>query len=122
MTRDEERAIEWDCQKVLRQFYHLADQREYEEATNLLSPDVEWNVLGVELNGRDEILKGLLGGVARGTIAHVITNTVVDVIDETHAVSNSYNSDYCVPGTRVEMASMPVPTLGHIGLRKTTPN
>ena len=102
MTRDEECAIEWDCQKVLRQFYHFADQREYEKATNLLVSDVEWDVLGVKLRGRDNILKGLLGGVAKRTIAHVLTNTVVDVIDETHAVSKSYNSDYCVPGVRVE--------------------
>ena len=102
MDRNQERAIEWDCQKVLRQFYHLADQREYERATDLLVPDVEWNVLGVKLRGRDNILKGLVGGVAKRTIAHVITNTVVDVIDKTHAVSRSYNSDYCVPGTTVE--------------------
>ena len=102
MTRDEECAIEWDCQKVLLQFYHFADQREYEKATNLLVPEVEWDVLGVKLRGRDNILKGLLDGVAKRTIAHVLTNTVVDVIDETHAVAKSYNSDYCVPGTRVE--------------------
>ena len=102
MDEDQKHAIEWDCQKVLRQFYHLADQREYEKATNLLTSDVEWHVLGVELKGRDKILKGLVGGVAKGTIAHVITNTVVDVIDETHAVAKSYNSDYCRPGARVE--------------------
>ena len=35
MTRDEEIAIEWDCQKVLRHYYHLVDQKRYEEAVQI---------------------------------------------------------------------------------------
>ena len=89
MDEGQKHAIEWDCLRVLRQFYHLADQREYEKATIFLTPDVERHVLGVDLRGRDNILKGLVGGVAEGTVAHVITNTVVNVIHETHAVSTS---------------------------------
>ena len=37
MTRDEERAVEWDCQKVVRQFYHYVDHHEYEKAVLLLA-------------------------------------------------------------------------------------
>ena len=42
MTRDEERAIEWDCQKVWRQYYHYVDQKEYEKAAQLFTPDIDW--------------------------------------------------------------------------------
>jgi hypothetical protein len=41
MNRDEEIAIEWDCQKLLRQYYHYVDQKEYEKAEELFTPDVE---------------------------------------------------------------------------------
>ena len=41
MNRDEEIAIEWDCQKLLRQYYHYVDQKEYEKAAELFTPDVE---------------------------------------------------------------------------------
>ena len=112
MTRDEERLIEWECQRVLRQYYLYVDQREYEKAANLFTPDVEWQALGVHLTGRDEILKGLVGGLAKGTIRHVITNTIVDVIDENHATSKSYNADYYEPGVRVEDSDGPVPFEG----------
>jgi hypothetical protein len=32
MTRDEERAIEWECQKVLHLYYQHVDRREFEKA------------------------------------------------------------------------------------------
>ena len=112
MDRKQERAIEWECQRVLRQYYHYVDQREYEKAANLFTPDVDWQAMGVHLKGRDEILKGLVGGLAEGTIRHVITNTVVDVIDETHAVSKSYNADYYEPGVKVEDSDGPIPFEG----------
>ena len=59
MTRDEEIAIEWDCQKVLRHYYHLVDQKRYEEAVQIFTPDIEWWSMGVKLKGHDDILKAL---------------------------------------------------------------
>ena len=37
MNRDEERAVEWDCQKVLRQYYHYVDHHEFEKAVKLFT-------------------------------------------------------------------------------------
>ena len=58
MNRDEEIAIEWDCQKLLRQYYHYVDQKEYEKAAELFTPDVEWSSMSIVLKGRDDIIKG----------------------------------------------------------------
>ena len=77
MNRDEEIAIEWDCQKLLRQYYHYVDQKEYEKAAELFTPDVEWSSMSIVLKGRDDIIKGLHGSLEDGTIRHVFTNTVV---------------------------------------------
>ena len=63
MTRNEERAIEWDCQKVMRQYYHHVDHHEFEDAVKLFTEDVTWKVMGVELRGRDQLLEALIGGL-----------------------------------------------------------
>ena len=36
MDSEPERGIEWDCQKVLRQYYHHVDHHEFEKAVNCL--------------------------------------------------------------------------------------
>ena len=60
----------------------------------MFTPDVDWSAIGVKLDGRQDILKGLEGGLGAGTIRHMITNTVTDVIDEDHATARSYVSLY----------------------------
>ena len=85
MDRDREREIEWDCQKVRRQYYHHVDQREYDEAVLLFTPDIHWHVMRLDLHGRDAV-RGAFGGLTDATIRHVLTNTVVTVIDEAHAI------------------------------------
>ncbi len=112
MDRDEEIAIEWDCQKVQRQYYHLVDQKRYEEAVQIFTPDIEWWSMGVALKGRDDILKGLHGALGDGTIRHIFTNTVIEVIDENHAVSRSYNTNYYTKGVKLEERDAPLPFEG----------
>ena len=73
MTRNEERAIEWDCQKVMRQYYHHVDHHEFEDAVKLFTEDVTWKVMGVALRGREELLEALIGGLGNDTIRHVLT-------------------------------------------------
>ena len=94
MDSDEERAIEWDCQKVLRRFNEHVAQREFKKAVALFTPDVEWHAMGVNLKGRAALLEALRGALNEGTVRHVITNTVVNVIDENHATSRSYHTNY----------------------------
>ena len=88
MTRDEERAIEWDCQKLWRQYYHYSDGNEFEKAVNLLTEDVTW----LDLKGREELLEGLHAALGNDKIRHVLTNMVVNVIDEDHAEARAYNT------------------------------
>ena len=94
MTRDEERVIEWDCQKVLRQYYHYVDHHEFEKAVKLFTEDVTWKVMGLDLTGRDEILEALYGGLGNDTIRHVLSNTIVNVIDEDNAELRTYTTAY----------------------------
>ena len=112
MTRDEERAIEWECQKVVRKYYAHVDKREFEQAVALFTPDVDWVGFDVPLNGREELLEGLYGALGKSTIRHVLTNTVVDVIDEDHAKVCSYNTLNATHDTTYEVGDSPIPYEG----------
>ena len=94
MDRDQERAIEWECQKIMRRYYFHVDRREFEKAVALFTPDVDWMSHGVKLDGRDELLKGLYASLGEGTVRHILTNTVVTVTDNDHAIVRSYNTLY----------------------------
>jgi hypothetical protein len=107
MTREEERAIEWDCQKLWRQYYHHVDQKEYEKAAQLFTPDIDWRSV-VNLKGRDEIVQALYGALGDGTIRHVLTNMVVNVIDENHAEARTYNTIYYTRGVKIEERDDPI--------------
>ena len=112
MTRDEVRAIEWDCQKVLRQHYQHVDRREFEQAVALFTPDVDWNCLGVPLRGREEILEALRPALGKSTARHVLTNTIINVIDEDHAEAKSYNTLTTSHDTTFEVGDSPIPSEG----------
>ena len=67
MDRNQERGIEWDCQKTLRQYYRHVDHHEYDEAAQLFTEDADWKVMGLSLKGRGEILEALHGGLGNDT-------------------------------------------------------
>ena len=92
MDREQERAIEWECQKVLRRYYQHVDRREFEKAVAMFTPDVDWLGLDVPLRGREEILEALHAALGKSTARHSLTNTIVKVIDEDHAEARSYNT------------------------------
>jgi len=97
MNEEQRFAIEWDCQKLLRQYYHLMDQRNYDDATMMLSTDVRWEVMGLDLRGRKAVRDAFIG-LTNSTIRHILTNMIVDVVDENHANAVSYVTIYVEKG------------------------
>lgn len=112
MDEDQARGIEWDCQKLVRQYYRHVDQREFDKACALFTEDIDWWSMGVQMHGRDEILKSLPPSLGKGTIRHVVTNMVVNVVDEDHAESNFYHTIYFQPEAEFETHDGPIPFEG----------
>ena len=108
MDSETERGIEWDVQKVLRQYYHHVDQREYDKATALFTPDVDWDVMGLKVNNQEDMLEALQQSLGSDTIRHVLTNTVVTVVDENHATARSYNTLYYTADTEYRESDNPL--------------
>ena len=116
-----EHGIEWDCQKVLRQYYNLIDHREFETAVELFTEDVTWRLRGLDLTGRDAILKALYAGSGSGddTIRHIVNNIIVDEIDEDHAELRTYTTIYYSDEGRSEVMAKPVHLAGPQELNDT---
>ena len=112
MNSEQARGIEWDCQKLVRQYYQHVDLREFDQAFALFTEDVDWYSMGVHLLGRDEILKALKPALGKGTIRHVVTNMVVSVIDDDHAESDFYHTIYYQAEGEFETYDGPIPFEG----------
>ena len=51
----------------------------------MFAPDIHWQVMGLDLHGRKAV-RGAFCGLTDATIRHVLTNTVVTVIDEDNEI------------------------------------
>ncbi|MER2537035.1 MAG: nuclear transport factor 2 family protein [Rhizobiaceae bacterium] len=94
LTRDEERAIEQDCQKVLLSLFHAVDEFDYETAISLFVEDGTWHRLGKPYTGHEALRKELNARSPTQVIRHVATNIIVTVIDADHAESVLYVTTY----------------------------
>jgi hypothetical protein len=83
MTREAERAIEWDCAQVLTRFFNYFDQWRYEDMADLFAPDGVWHRQGKALQGRAAILAALAERSTTQWVRHVVTNLQIDVVDVT---------------------------------------
>ena len=94
MNRDEERAIEWEVQRILIRLCHYNDTRQFEEMANLFTPDGVWYRLGDALVGRENIRKKMEARPAGVLVQQVLSNVIVTVVDADHAEAVSYKSIY----------------------------
>ena len=112
MDREQEREIEQEIEKLIAKYYWHVDHREFDKAVELFTEDAEWIAMAVHLNGRDEILEALKPALGTGTIRHVVTNFVVNVIDADRATCNFYHTIYYTPDAEFETADGPIPFEG----------
>lgn len=87
MTEDERRAIEADCEKIIRRYVNLNDAQDWHAVAALYAEDGRFarpSKPGEFVEGREAILASFLARPGRAQ-RHVIANTVVDVEDADHA-------------------------------------
>ena len=87
MTEEERRAIEADCERLIKRYVNLNDAQDWPAVAALYTEDARFarpSQPGVFIEGRAAILASFLARPARAQ-RHVIANVVVDVEDETHA-------------------------------------
>jgi ketosteroid isomerase-like protein len=87
MTEDERRAIEADCERLIKRYVNLGDAGDWPAVAALYTADARFarpSQPGVFIEGREAILASFLARPPREQ-RHVVANVVVDVDDADHA-------------------------------------
>ena len=87
LDEDARRAIEVDCERLIKHYVNLNDAQDWPAVAALYSEDARFarpSQPGVFVEGREAILASFLARPARAQ-RHVIANVVVEVEDESHA-------------------------------------
>ena len=87
MTEGERRAIEQDCERLIKLYVNLNDAQDWPAVAALYAEDARFarpSKPGEFVEGREAILASFLARPARAQ-RHVIANTVVEVEDADHA-------------------------------------
>ena len=87
MTEDERRAIEADCERLIKRSINLSDAHDWDAVAALYTEDARFarpSQPGVFIEGREAILASFLARPPREQ-RHVVSNVVVDVEDAGHA-------------------------------------
>ena len=87
MTEDERRAIEADCERLIKRAINLGDAHDWAAVAALYTEDARFarpSQPGVFVEGREAILASFLARPPRAQ-RHVVANVVVDVEDADHA-------------------------------------
>lgn len=111
MSPDERRAIEADCERLIRRYVNLNDAQDWEAVAALYIEDARFarpSRPGEFVEGRAAILAGFHARPPRAQ-RHVIANTVVDVEGPTSARAFSvivlYQGDPAPPGELPAMSA-----------------
>jgi hypothetical protein len=83
MTHEERRAIEANCERLIKHYVNLNDAQEWEAVAALYTSDARMgrpSQPGTFVEGRDDILAGFNARPPRAQ-RHVVANVVVDVMD-----------------------------------------
>jgi hypothetical protein len=107
LSEEARRAIEADCERLIKRYVNLNDAQDWEAVAALYTEDAVFRRPsgGDPIEGRAAIHAGFLARPPRAQ-RHVIANVVVEVEDETHARAFSVILLYM--GDAVEGGGLPV--------------
>ena len=110
MTMDKQNRleIERDCMDLIHRLAQYSDHHECELSADLFTADGSWTRGGTPYKGRAAILSSF-NGAAGQILRHFVTNTVIDILDDSHAEAVSYYLLYrYVPDASVPKSPMPL--------------
>ena len=89
MDRQQQLEIERACVDLIHRLAQYSDRDERERSAGLFTPDGIWIRGGTPYTGREAILSSFKGPPGQ-ILRHFVTNTVVDIADDSHAQAVSY--------------------------------
>ena len=94
MDEDRRRAIEWDCARVLTGFVNALDAGDYETMAGLMARNGVWMRPGGDTIGPAGLLEAMQDRPRDLIVRHVVSNILIEVIDEDNATGITYLTVY----------------------------
>lgn len=116
MDEDRRRAIEWDCARVLTRFINALDAGDYETMAGLMAENGVWMRPGGDAVGPAGLLDAMKDRPRDLAIRHVISNVVIEVIDEDSAAGVTYLTVYRHRGPPPERGPAPLAGVHMVGV------
>ncbi len=92
---EQQRALaEHACTRLVHQYANCIDAYDYDGFLNLWADDGEWVIFGKSMLGSDAIRAALEARPPRSIVRHLVSNTVIDIVDATRATGASYALAY----------------------------
>lgn len=108
MQPEQRHAVEHEAARVLLRFFHNLDSRQYDALSALMASDGVWNRQGKALRGPAMVLEAMRARPKNATTHHVVTNLVVDAVDERHAEAIFYVTVFAPSGAIPESGPGPM--------------
>ena len=94
MDEDRRRAIEWDCTRTLTGFINALDAGDYETMAGLMAENGVWMRPGGDAVGPSGLLEAMKDRPRGLIVRHVISNVLIEAIDEDNATGITYLTVY----------------------------
>ena len=94
MDEDRRRAIEWDCTRTLTGFINALDAGDYETMAGLMAENGVWVRPDGDAVGPAGLLEAMKDRPRDLIVRHVISNILIEVIDEDNATGVTYLTVY----------------------------
>jgi hypothetical protein len=108
VSAEQRQEVEREVERIVYRFFQYLDTRQYEKLADLMAPDGVWNRMGKALKGRDMLMTAMRARPMGFTTLHVVTNFLVEIVDETHAEADYYMTAYA--HQLAEGKSLPAPS------------
>jgi SnoaL-like domain len=105
-----------DLERTIYRFFLYLDERRYDDLCALMAPNGVWYRQGKALRGPVEVLEALKLRPAGATTRHLITNVIVDMIDDTHAQATHYLAVFFHGAEKPPSLPVPIELPRHISI------
>jgi hypothetical protein len=108
MSPERKCAIEHEAAQVLLRFFHNLDSDKYDALVALMASDGVWNRQGKVLRGPGMVMEAMHARPKGRRTRHIITNLVVDAVDDSHAEAVFYLTVFAHGGGAAEGEPAPL--------------
>jgi hypothetical protein len=118
VTPEQRLVITLDAERMAHTFFLHLDESNYEPLIALFTPEGVWHRQGKELRGHGMMREAMQARPKGHTTRHLVSNLLVDIVDQDHAVSSFYLTVYGATADGTSKDPLPIGLPNIVGVYK----